>query len=145
MPRTLAKTVTLMDPNSGEFVTHLKGTQPGDEVAERITNPAAWVPESEEDRRVGGTWPPDGGLEAMTEQEVFRAANSTSTSTATEGEEGDERTKKATGRFDPNLTYSAASIPQLRAMADERGIDVQGMNRKQQLVEALQEADARNA
>lgn len=143
MGRKLAKTVTLMD-DSGNFQKYLKGTEPDEEVAGRITNPAAWVPEEDSpERNPDHSWPPDGGFESMSDEEIFLAANSTSSSTG-EGDRSDLRTQKATGDHDPSETYRKATIPQLRTMAEERELDTQGLTRRRELVDLLEKDDARN-
>lgn len=47
MTRRLATSVVLTDVNGGT-VTYRAGSTPPDEVAERITNPDAWLPENAE-------------------------------------------------------------------------------------------------
>lgn len=138
MGKRLAKSVTL--PNeSGEYINYLKGTEPSEDIAEQITNPAAWEPESAADRADGGAWPPDGGFETMDDEEIFAAANSTSSS-----DERDLNTSKANGIFDSNSAYQSMTVPALRATAEERDLDSSGLTRKQELIDLLVEDDASN-
>lgn len=137
MGRRLAKAVTLMN-DSGEFITYGKGTEPSEDVAEQITNPAAWAPETPEDRNDGGAWPPDGGLEAMGDEEIFAVANGTSV--LSEGAE--PTTQKSTGTYDPNKTYNQMTVPQLRQMCVDRDLEVEGLTRKQEFIDRLAEDDA---
>lgn len=139
MGKKLAKAVSLMD-NAGTFQTYAKGSEPPADVAEQITNPAAWAPESAEERSDGGAWPPDGGFEAMDDEEVFAAANSTSLASS-----DDLNTQKESGDFDPSGMYQNKTVPQLRALAEERDLDTSGMTRKQEIIDLLAEDDASNS
>lgn len=140
MGRKLARTVTLQD-DSGTFVTLRRGDEPDEDMAERITNPAAWQPEEPgKDRADGGAWPPDGGFDSMADEEIFAAANSTSLQLDTD----DVSTQKESGSYSPKSTYNSATIPALRQMAAERDLDTSGLTRKQELIDLLTEDDADN-
>lgn len=151
MGRRLAKSVTLMN-DSGEFVTHRKGEREedlDDDIVERITNPAAWAVDLGEDdepeRDPKKSWPPDGGFDVMSQVEIFNAANSTSSTTGRNDDQEEPRTAKNTGSFDASRTYEGLTVPQLRAMAVERDLEVTGLTRKQEFVDLLNEADRSDA
>lgn len=140
MGRKLAKSVAVRN-ESGETSVLLKGTEPTAEQAEEITNPAAWAPESAEDRHDGGAWPPDGGLDSLDDEEVFALANSTSVS-----EGGEEpKTAKNTGDFDASARYQGMTVPSLRAAAVERDLDASGLRTKQEIIDLLEQDDADNS
>lgn len=146
MGRKLAKTVNVRT-DDGEVVRLYAGDEPTSDQAEKITNPAAWAPESEEEveRNPDHSWPPDGGFSSMSDKEIFDAANSTSTSTEDEDDQSTLRTQKATGDHDPSETYRRATIPQLRALAEERDLDTSGITRRQEIVDLLTKADKGDA
>lgn len=135
MARKLARNVSLMDPEVG-FVTLEKGSEPTSDQAELITNPAAWEPESKEDRHLGGAWPPDGGVSSMEDEEVFAAVNKTSVLDA--DSLGEKKEPASTG----SSNYQDQTIPQLRTTAVERDLDVNGLTRKQEFIDLLVKDDA---
>lgn len=141
MGKKLARNVSLMDPELG-YITLERGSEPTSDQAELITNPAAWEPESKEDRLDGGAWPPDGGLEAMDDEEVFGSANSTSVLEEGDLTPKDERLDALEGGDTPS--YQDQTIPQLRILAVERDLDVTGLTRKQEFIDLLAEDDADN-
>lgn len=127
MSKTLAKTVFVRDPKTGEVTKLLRGTPVDDEeILEQITNPAAW--------ETG-----DGSLSDMDDEEIFAAANTNSTVKG-----GEVPTAKATGSFDANEQYQGMTVPALRALAEERDLDTSGLTRKQDLIDALNRDDAGN-
>jgi hypothetical protein len=141
--RRLRRSVTITD-GSGNIRQYQPGDVPDEDAASRITNPKAWegwAPKgTSRVQRATTHWPPSGGLEEMSEDQVRAAA--ASNSVTTEGDEGEVRTQKETGNFSDRAALNEMTIPQLRAVAAEKEIDLEGANRKPEMIDRIIEGDS---
>jgi hypothetical protein len=141
--RKLAKTVHMMNPETGQYESFLGGTTPPKWVADQITNKKAWEVGSGEPAAFART----GGLAAMTEEDKREAAASNSTDLLEDLEEIDEDDEDDDDDMEefeegsPRSSLEARTIPQLRQLAEQRGVDVEGLKLKGEIIDALM-ADA---
>lgn len=137
--KKLAKSVHIMNPDTGQYESFLGGTTPPRWVADRITNNKAWEAGSGEPAAFART----GGLAAMTDEEKRGAASSNSTDLLEDLEEidddGDEL--EEFGEDSPRGVLEQRTVPQLRKLAAERNVDVEGLKKKDDIIDALM-ADA---
>lgn len=109
MGRVLAATVAVIDPETGQTVSFVKGDEPPDWAAALITNPRAW-PDPEPIERIARAGATDEELE------VFRAAWGQLSE--------QEQTDALEAEHDVTDDELRAQLVELRATAAERGISV---------------------
>lgn len=115
MPKTVERTVTVLDSKDGAYKTFLPGDEMDDELAKSVSNPAVFTAEETEDQR-------------RQRETVALLTNQVQV-------EG--------GGFRTATQYAVLSVPVLKEIAEERNIDLTGAGRKQEIVDKLVADDER--
>jgi hypothetical protein len=133
MSRTLARSVNIHDPETGEFHVYEAGETVSSEVADLITNPWAWkdpdnvTPEGDSDIQVT----------AMSQEDAQAGADATATNP-----KGKSRGGATPNTEQPEDDYESMRVPDLVSLAQDRGVDLQGSTKKEDVIDRLREADA---
>ncbi len=133
--KKLTKSIHIMNPATGQYEAFLGGTVPPKWVADKITNEKAWVVGSGEPAAFAKT----GGLAGMTADEKRTAAAANAEDLESPDDEGDDDEDELEDFEDgsPRSELEGRTIPQLRKLAEERGVDVEGLKKKDEIIDAL--------
>lgn len=134
MSPTLARSVNLHDPETGEYKVYEAGEQVSDAVAKQITNPNAW---NDPDNPSPTSGDSELQVTAVSQEEARAGADANATDPKAKGRTNDPDTNET-----PSDGYGDMRAPELIQLAQDRGVDLQGATKKDDVIARLREADA---